>query len=309
MNESLKLTLEEANMEDLLTVIFFHVDEFYRQVAPVASRPGPEPGFSDSEVITLSLVGQMANDSETAFHKFIKRNHMPLFPKLIDRTRFNRRSRGLFKLTNLIRQMINRQMGVDVQQWHVADSLPVPVCGLSRAGRSLHFAAQFGLDHQSLYGYCAAKDQHFYGFRLHLLVTAQGTVAHFVLAPASYHDVKVAPELLESYRCGITVGGDKGYVGLDKLLSQSFQCQLVVQNRRNQASNTDEEKSFLALFRKIVETTNSQLTEQFSIQYTRAKSAWGLMSRVIGKITAHTLALYLNMLAGRPLLSVKSIMF
>lgn len=133
--------------------------------------------------------------------------------------------------------------------------------------------------------------------------------AHFVLAPASHHDVKVAPELLESYRSGITVGGDKGYVGLDKLLDPNFDCKLVVQNRQNQAPNTAREKCFLALFRKIVETTNSQLTEQFNIQYTRAKSAWGLMSRVIGKITAHTLAVYLNILAGRPLLAVKSIVF
>ncbi len=42
---------------------------------------------------------------------------MALFPKLIDRTRFNRCSRGLFKVTNLIRRMINQQMGVEQQEW------------------------------------------------------------------------------------------------------------------------------------------------------------------------------------------------
>lgn len=111
----LKLTLEGEDMEALLTVIFFHVDELYQQVAHLASRPGPRSDFSDSEVITLSLVGHMMDDSETAFYQLIKRNYMALFPKLIDRTRFNRRSRGLFKVTNLIRQMINQQMGVDLQ--------------------------------------------------------------------------------------------------------------------------------------------------------------------------------------------------
>jgi hypothetical protein len=65
----------------------------------------------------------------------------------------------------------------------------------------------------------------------------------------------------------------------------------------------------LALFRKIVETTNAQLSEQFNMQYSRTKSAWGLMSRVISKITAHTLAVYLNALTERPLLAIKSIIF
>lgn len=225
---------------------------------------------------------------------------MALFPKLIDRIRFNPRSRGLFRVNNLIRQMFNQQMGVKQQERHLADS--VPFCGLSWTSRSL-------IDHQSFYGYCVAKDQYFYGFRLHLLVKAQGTVAHFVLAPTSYHDVKVAPELLESYRSGITAGGDKGYIGLDKSLTPSFNCRLVVQNRRNQAPITAEEETFLALFRKVVETTNSQLAEQFNIQYTRANSAWGLRSRVICQITAHTLAVYLSMLAGRHLLAIKSIIF
>lgn len=309
MNESLKLTLEEANLEDIFTVIYFHVDEFYQQVAHLVTRTGPTPTFSDSEVITLTLVNQLVNDSETAFYKFIKRNYKPLFPKLIDRSRYHRRSKSLFKLTNLIRQMMLRHIDIHLQQWHIMDSMPVPVCGYSRAGRTHHFAAQFGVEHAALYGHCAAKQQAFYGFRLHLMVTTQGVVAHFVLAPASHHDVTVAPELLETYRAGITAGGDKGYVGLGKNLDYTPDYQLIIQQRQNQTANTPAEKCFLALFRKIVETTNAQLAEQFNIQYSRAKSAWGLMSRVVSKITAHTLAVYLNALAERPLLAVKSIIF
>lgn len=309
MNESLKLTLEDANLEDIFTLIYFHVDEFYQQVAHLVTRNGPQPPFSDSEVITLTLVNQMVNDSETAFFKFVKRNYRPLFPQLLERSRYHRRSKSLFKLMNLIRQMMLVHLDIHLQQWHIMDSMPVPVCGYSRAGRSHHFAAQFGVNHDALYGYCAAKQQAFYGFRLHLMVTTQGVIAHFVLAPGSHHDVTVAPELLESYRASIRVGGDKGYVGLSKSLTHPADYQLILQNRQNQAPNTRAETCFLALFRKIVETTNAQLAEQFNLQYTRAKSAWGLMSRVVNKITAHTLAVYLNALADRPLLAIKSIIF
>lgn len=309
MNESLKLTLEEANLDDVLTVIFYYVDELYKQVSHLVDRTGPKPTFSDSEMITLTLVNQMVINSETAWYKFIKRNYKPLFPHLIERSRYHRRSKSLFKVTNLIRQMLLLQMDVHLQQWHLMDSMPVPVCGYRRAGRAHHFAAQFEVTHNSLYGHCAAKQLDFYGFRLHLMVTTQGIVAHFVLAPGSHHDVTVAPELLETYRPAIVVGADKGYVGLAKRLVHPVDYQLVVQQKSNQTPNTAFEKAFLARFRKLIETTNAQLSEQFHMQCTRAKSAWGLMSRVINKLTAHTLAIYLNSLADRPLLAIKSIIF
>ncbi len=309
MNESLKVTLEEANVDQVLTVMFYYVDEFYQQISYLVCRSGPKPTFSDSEIITLTLVNQMVTDSETAWYKFVKRNYKPLFPQLIERSRYHRRSKSLFRLTNLIRQMLLVHLEVHLQQWYIMDSMPVPVCGYTRAGRSKHFAAQFEVDHHALYGHCAAKQQDFYGFRLHLMVTTQGIVTHFVLAPASHHDVTVAPELLESYRSEIVVGADKGYVGLAKRLLQAGDYQLIVEKRVNQSPNMAFEKDFLACFRKLIETVNAQLSEQFNIQYSRAKSAWGLMSRVVNKLTAHTLAIYLNALADRPLLDIKSIIF
>ncbi|MBD2699981.1 hypothetical protein IC229_05000 [Spirosoma sp. BT702] len=106
MNESLKLTLQEGKLDDILTVIFFYIDEFYQQVAHFVDRSGTKPTFSDSEVITLTLVNQMVIDSETAWYRFVKRNYKPLFPKLIEPSRYHQRSKSLFKLTNLIRQLL-----------------------------------------------------------------------------------------------------------------------------------------------------------------------------------------------------------
>ena len=208
-----------------------------------------------------------------------------------------------------MRHMLLCELGITRQIWYIMDSMPLPVCGYSRAGRQHNLATGFGITHQQMYGYCAAKAEAFYGFRLHLMVTTDGVIAHFVVAPAGHHDVTIAPELLESYRQQIIVGADKGYVGLTKRLEMATDYQLVIQQRDNQLPNTAEEKLFLARFRKIIETTNAQLSEQFQMQYCRAKSAWGLMNRVVNKLTAHTLAVFLNALAERPLLSIKSLIF
>lgn len=73
--------------------------------------------------------------------------------------------------------------------------------------------------------------------------------------------------------------------------------------------NTPIEKAFLGIFRKTIETTNSLLAGQFNIQFCRAKSAWGLTNRVIAKITALTLSIFLSYCFELPLLEVKNFIF
>ena len=96
---------------------------------------------------------------------------------------------------------------------------------------------------------------------------------------------------------------------MGKLLTHPADYQIIVQNRTNQSPNTAFETAFLCRFHKLIETTNAQLSKQFNMQYSRTKSAWGLMSRVVSKLTAHILAIYLNALANRPLLDSKPIIF
>lgn len=141
------------------------------------------------------------------------------------------------------------------------------------------------------------------------MVTTQGVPVHYVLAPSAHHDVTVAPELLETYHEDILVLFDKEYVGLSKRMIAPQNYQLVIQKRDNQAPNTPMEKAFLAKFRKTIETTNSILTEQFKVQYTRAKTAWGIKDKITAKLTACTFLIFLNFAMGENLLEVKNFIF
>ncbi len=114
---------------------------------------------------------------------------------------------------------------------------------------------------------------------------------------------------METYRKHTLTLFDKGYVGLQKRLINPQEYQLIIQKRENQEPNTPTEKSFLGVFRKTIETTNSLLAGQFNLQFTRAKSGWGLKNRIIAKITSLTLAIYLNYLSDEPLLQVKGFIF
>jgi hypothetical protein len=51
---------------------------------------------------------------------------------------------------------------------------------------------------------------------------------------------------------------------------------------------------------RVVETVGSHLTERFGINRTRAHDLWHYQHRLICKILAHTVAVFLNLQLGRP---------
>src|SRR5215210_3677727 len=94
--------------EDLCTYVFVTVDELFQTyLRPHDHRPGPRSTFSDSEVITLTLVAELVGlHDETVFLNYVARNHRSLFPLLPDRSRSNRRRRALAEATNTIRRRL-----------------------------------------------------------------------------------------------------------------------------------------------------------------------------------------------------------
>lgn len=309
LDPATKDKLKDLDLGDFLTVSFFIIDEIYQSIKHLAARSGPTPYFSDSEVICLNLVGQMVTDSENSWFKMVKKNYLKLFPKLLERSRYHRRCKDLQQITEVIRCKFLYFMDNHLQKWFIMDSLPVPVCVYVRASRNLRFATDFGVDNSDLYGHCASKKEDVYGFKLHLMTSTQAIPTHYVLAAASHHDVNIAPELLETHRTNILTLCDKGYVGLSKKLNNPTEHHLIIQKRETQEPNSAIEKAFLGIFRKTIETTNAILAGQFNLQFTRAKSAWGLTNRVIAKITSLTLAIYINFIAQLPLLQVKAFVF
>ena len=52
--------------------------------------------------------------------------------------------------------------------------------------------------------------------------------------------------------------------------------------------------------RRLIETVNGQLTEQFHIELNHSHTFSGICARLATKLTAHTLSVYLNRLLGNP---------
>ena len=100
------------NLTDLFTIIFTIVDDIYNDIIPISIRNRrniKDSKLCDSEIITISIVGELLTiDSEKAFFSLLSREYSKLFPKLGDRTRFNRTKRNLHSVINEIREYSKR---------------------------------------------------------------------------------------------------------------------------------------------------------------------------------------------------------
>jgi hypothetical protein len=286
------------------------VDDIWRRVAPMFRRPGPAPACSDSELLTLALIGECRGwDVETELLSHW-REHADLFPVLPSQSRFNRRRRQLMDGFSLVRRAVLAALAVAEDRQGVLDSLPVPVIGFHLVPGSA--AASAWRAAGASFGKVPSKKRTIFGYRLHLLVSLGGIIRDFELAPAHASDLAVGAELLAGHT-DLEVVGDKAYVSAPVAAELWARNRVVLHTvpRRNQAHQLPAPiRRLLNSARQIVETVNGQLVEQFHLQINHAHSFAGLCARLHTKLAAHTLCVYLNRLLGNPdYLHVKALAF
>jgi hypothetical protein len=296
------------DFDDFCLWMYVVVDDIWRQIAWLFERPGPAPQCSDSELLTMALVGECRGwDLETVMLAEWCA-HRELFPNIPTQSRFNRRRRNLMPAVNVIRQSVLRCLDLATDTDCVIDSLPVPVVQFHLVpGSTGDWPA-----HEAAFGRIASKKQLIFGYRLHLLVTLNGVILDFELAPANVTDLIIGCELLAEHT-DLTVLGDKGYIGAPQAaeLWEHNRIRLLTLPRRNQKVQVSEAVAHLhSHCRQIIETVNDQLTEQFQIETNHAHTFWGLCTRLHTKLAAHTLCIYLNRLLGNAdFLQIKRLAF
>ncbi len=85
-------TIED--LKDFIIAVYTIIDDIYKAIIPKHiqnHRNNPKSLLSDSEVITISIMGELLTIySENAWYNYCKRNFNNLFPKLCERNRFNK---------------------------------------------------------------------------------------------------------------------------------------------------------------------------------------------------------------------------
>lgn len=297
-----------ADFDDFCLWMYVVIDDLWQRVAPLCTRPGPPADCTDSELLTMAIVGECRGwDQETELIS-AWRARPDLFPVVPERSRFNRRRRNLMQALNLIRHCVVQLLDLAQDRHCAIDSLPVPVVQFHLVpGASREWAA-----HGATFGKVVSKKQTIFGYKLHLLVTLNGVILDFTLAPAHATDLVVGAELLSTHTDRVVLG-DKGYISAEvaaQLAAQNRVQVLTIPRRNQQQQLPPEVTALLNGRRQIIETVHGQLTEQLHITTNHAHSFWGLCARLYTKLTAHTLSVYLNRLMGNEhALQIKQLAF
>ncbi|WNO87166.1 IS982 family transposase [Streptococcus suis] len=255
---------------------------FYHNYCPDSFKYRRNVGLvkvSDESILVLLLLqAELGMTSQRHFYTFCH-----LFPcgQLLERSRFNRRSKQLIWLVQLIRKAMSEMLPSD--KLAIIDSFPVPLCQPVRNHRATIFKGLADI------GYNASKHLWFYGFKVHMLVTLSGYILNYVVTPASVHDIKVVYELLEGCKQSVILG-DLGYLSseLKKYLEQEG-YHLWMPFRKNMTGAEEHNNWKVMAMRRTIETRFSELCRLFDIEHTLARSLAGLQLRMEQIILAHNL--------------------
>ncbi len=284
--------------DDFIIAVFLVVCEQYQVIKKQyrVRRGGFAPALTDEEVITVEICGEYFKlECDKDLFAYFHTHYLHFFPKLTDRSLFVRQAANLWQIKAAIQKRLVLVSGQANDPVQVIDTLPLPICVLTRAARDRCCKPEAD------FGYCAAKDLHYYGFKLGLRISRLGMITHYPLLAARPHDIQSLDTLLEDFE-GVAPA-DKGFIDeyRQALLLARHRILVVTPARKNMQTILPKPlRRFCNRVRKCVETVGSHLTERFKVDQIRVHDLWHFQHRLIRKILAHTICVFLNLMFGRP---------
>lgn len=279
---------------DLLLVTYCLVDDLNqrRGVRLVGRTVGAKPVFSDSELLTLMLaIDFFEFTCERRFVAFIRTNYLALFPRLLDQSQYNRRARRLRYVLNALRQDWVTELGVQFERHFLLDTTPVIAMGYRRDKRHSDFRGSAD------YGYCAARRLKYFGYKLVMLTTLDGTPYAFELVPANTDEREAADKILDTLPPDSHAWADKGFIAAEWQTDWAQHgVHVWTPKRANQTAQHPP------AFDRLLNRVSERIEGAFdilkeggrSVEHTLAHTVEGLCARVMAKIAAVTLPLYLR---------------
>lgn len=245
-------------MDTEIIIIYCLVDEM---LTAMDYRDDPQAQMTSAEVMTTAIVAGRYFGGNCEHARALLGEH-GYIRRMLSRSRLNRRLHaiplGLWQscLSMLGRVFQQRNQTAE----YIIDSVPVPVCDNIRI-RSARLVRD-----EVYRGRMAGKRRYFYGVRIHLLATAEGTPVEVQITPGATHD-GVA---FENFDCdlepGATIYADKIYNDAqhEELLLEHGQMQLLPLRKTNMRHQFPPWVRYIqGRIRQRIEPSFSRLTALF----------------------------------------------
>lgn len=290
--------------EDYIIKVYCLVDDMLKKMEKIQLRQrGPSPKLSDAEVITMEIVGESKGlDQDKYIHSYFRDHWIKLFPCLGDRTTFLRQAANLWAVKQEIRKGIAQKLLPFGSELSIIDGYPIPVCGFRRA----HFSKLFKGNAE--FGYCAAKDLRYFGFKGHLLIDQSGVILDCAIAGANIDEREMLFEMTSKSATDLL--GDKGYICKETMRDEFVLEGINIHTPLRENMKDKRPKEFVKNLnnrRRLIETVIGQLSERFNIEKVRARDMWHLTVRIGRKLLAHTVNCFINYTLGNSILQFEKI--
>jgi Transposase DDE domain len=289
----------DADLDTLLIALYVAlVDRIIPALGALRRGPGRPPVVTDAELICLAVAQVLLRyDDERHWLRAAPRRVGHLFPRLLKQSEYNQRLKQAAPLLEAALRWLAEHTPGSAELLRLMDATPVG-CGQSKTT-----AQRSDLFGWAGYGYESAHSRWYWGVKLLLITTADGTVTGFGLAnPKLFGEREQTRQILLGQPAnrpapGTGVVTDKGLSGTEtEHWFTDLDLQLIRPARRDEKTP----RLFPNWLRQRIEAIIWTLKNQLGLERHNARVPAGLWTRIIQRLLALNAVIWHNWNIGAP---------
>ena len=242
---------------DKIISIFCLLDDLF---IGIQHQEDSRRSVSDSEITVTAIVSALYFVGNQ-FHAINFMKTHGYIPKMLDKSRFNRRLHQIGRLLyDLFTQVGCYLKDVCCELHYIIDSFPVAVCDNIRIMNCKL------VNGKKWRGYTASMKRYFYGVKVQLLTTGSGIPVAFCFTPGNQADIKSLEKIVRGLPPEASVYADSAYTDYnieDHLFTKEL---ILLKTQRKANSKRPDSKQQIQeklKMRKRIETTISDIKKMF----------------------------------------------
>jgi hypothetical protein len=290
-----------ADLDTLLTALYVELTD---RIVPERgfTRRGPvgRPEVTDAELACIAVAQVLLRfDDERHWLRAAPKLVGHLFPRLLRQSEYNARLRAAAPLMEAALRWLADATPATAEMLRLMDATPVS------CGQSVVTARRSDLFGYAGYGYCPSHSRWYWGSKLLLICTCDGTVTGFGLANPKLHgEREAARQMLHDQPAnrpapGTAVVTDKGLSGEETeefFASDGLQLTLIRPARKDEK----QPRYFPNWLRQRVEAIIWTLKNQLGLERHGGRAPAGLWARIIQRLLALNAVIWFIWQIGAP---------
>ncbi len=289
-----------ADLDTLLTALYVELtDRIIPSLGLGRRGPGKPPEVTDAELVCLAVAQVLLRfDDERHWLRAAPRLVGHLFSRLLRQSEYNQRLKAAAPLMEAALRWLAGHTPGSAELLRLMDATPIP------CGQSVITARRSDLFGYAGYGYCPSHSRWYWGSKLMLVCTCDGTVTGFGLAnPKLTGEREQARAMLNDQPAnrpapGTAIVTGKGLSGEDTeeyFASPGLDLTLIRPARKD-----EKPRHFPNWLRQRVEAIIWTLKNQLGLERHGGRVPAGLWARIVQRLLALNAAIWHNCMIGAP---------